>query len=97
MGDELRELASKLRQSKKPPIIVTPRPLAALAPLIPYCSGFVFESGSLLCHLAILLREAGLPAVQSQTLYGHALEASHATLDARVGSVSLTPRMASIS
>ncbi|MGB7369915.1 PEP/pyruvate-binding domain-containing protein [Erythrobacter sp.] len=97
MGDELRELASKLRQSKKPPIIVTPKPLAALAPLIPYCSGFIFESGSLLCHLAILLREAGLPAVQSETLYGHALEASHATLDARVGSVSLTPRMASIS
>jgi len=97
MGDEFRELASRVRQSDKPPIIVTPRPLAALAPLIPYCSGFIFESGSLLCHLAILLREAGLPAVQSETLFRDALNASHAILDARVGSVSLTPQMAGIS
>lgn len=97
MGDEFRELAFRVRQSDTPPIIVTPRPLAALAPLIPYCSGFIFETGSLLCHLAILLREAGLPAVQSEALFRDALNASHAILDARVGSVSLTPQMAGIS
>lgn len=45
------------------PIVFVRRPYAALAVLLDQVAGFVFEQGSLLCHLAILLREARLPAV----------------------------------
>jgi phosphoenolpyruvate-protein kinase (PTS system EI component) len=34
-----------------------------LSVLIGHVAGFVFEQGSTLSHLAILLREAGIPAV----------------------------------
>lgn len=47
----------------EPPIVVARRPYAALSVLIGHVAGFVFEDGSLLCHLGILLREAGIPAV----------------------------------
>jgi phosphoenolpyruvate-protein kinase (PTS system EI component) len=39
-----------------------------LSVLIGLVAGFVFDQGSALCHLAILLREAGVPAVASTSL-----------------------------
>ncbi len=45
------------------PVVFAKYPYAALAVLLDHAAGFVFEQGSLLCHLAILLREARIPAV----------------------------------
>jgi deoxycytidine triphosphate deaminase len=47
----------------RPPVVYARRPYAVLSVLIGQVAGFVFEQGSVLGHLAILLREAGLPAV----------------------------------
>jgi hypothetical protein len=69
MGDWFGVLMRQVAAANAPPIVVVDRPYAALAALIPYVSGFVFESASVLCHLAILLREHGLPAVQSAAAY----------------------------
>jgi deoxycytidine triphosphate deaminase len=57
-----RELLALARSTSTPPLIVAKRPYAALAVLIGSVAGFIFEEGSLLCHLAIMLREAGVPA-----------------------------------
>lgn len=49
---------------ERPPVVVVDRPYAVLATLIPYVAGFVFtRSAPRLCHLAILLREHGTPAI----------------------------------
>lgn len=45
------------------PVVVAPRPLAVFAFLLDHVAGFVFEDGSAMSHLAILLRERGVPAV----------------------------------
>ncbi|MGW7609994.1 PEP/pyruvate-binding domain-containing protein [Streptomyces sp. NPDC054766] len=45
------------------PVVYATRPYAVLSILIGQVAGFVFEQGSTLGHLAILLREAGVPAV----------------------------------
>jgi hypothetical protein len=49
---------------ERPPVVVVDRPYAVLAALIPHVAGFVFtRSAPRLCHLAILLREHGTPAI----------------------------------
>ncbi|HEU4321622.1 MAG TPA: PEP/pyruvate-binding domain-containing protein [Roseiflexaceae bacterium] len=50
------------------PVVFAKYPYAALAVLLDHVAGFVFEQGSLLCHLAILLREARIPAVVASAL-----------------------------
>lgn len=48
----------------RPPVIFVDRPYAVLATLIPHVAGFVFtQPAARLCHLAILLRENGTPAI----------------------------------
>ena len=49
--------------SRRRPIVVAEYPKRTLAVLLDDVAGFVFERGSLLCHLAIILRERGIPAV----------------------------------
>lgn len=44
-------------------IFLCEKPTSKLALLFPHASAFIFKEGSLLCHLAILLREAKIPAV----------------------------------
>lgn len=44
-------------------IIVADYPSTGLIPLIPYARGFVFARGALLSHMAIVLRERGVPAM----------------------------------
>jgi rifampicin phosphotransferase len=61
--DCLTELLARVRDSPEPPIIRASRPYAALSVLIGSVAGFVFDQGSVLSHLAILLREAKVPAV----------------------------------
>ncbi|MFW3165008.1 PEP/pyruvate-binding domain-containing protein [Pseudomonas syringae pv. syringae] len=73
LGPSIMRLMQRIEQMQAPIVVVSPRPYAALAALIPYVSGFIFESSSLLCHLAILLRESGIPALASPALYRSAL------------------------
>jgi rifampicin phosphotransferase len=61
--EPFKELLDQVFMQTHKPIIYARQPYAALAVLFEYVAGFVFERGSLLCHLAILLREAGIPAV----------------------------------
>lgn len=62
-------------------IVVAHRPIAALAVLIGQVAGFVFEDGPLLCHLGILLREQGTPAVFSRQAYVHLRDGQYVMLD----------------
>jgi rifampicin phosphotransferase len=61
--DELRDLIRTIAARPAKPVVFARRPYAVLATVFDHVAGFVFEDGSLLCHLAILIREAGLPAV----------------------------------
>ncbi|MCL6451617.1 MAG: hypothetical protein K6T75_10030 [Acetobacteraceae bacterium] len=60
---ELAALIQAVAGMPQKPVVFAPRPYAILSALFDYVAGFVFAQGSLLCHLAILLREAGIPAV----------------------------------
>lgn len=73
LGALIAQLYERIRAHEGPVIVVSPRPYAALAPLVPFAAGFVFEQASTLCHLAILLREHGVPAIESLPLYQQAL------------------------
>ncbi|MFI3045417.1 PEP/pyruvate-binding domain-containing protein [Pseudomonas coronafaciens] len=79
LGAELEALERQLREHEGQAIIVSPRPYAALAALLPFARGFVFEQASMLCHLSILLREHGVPAVESETLYRQGLAGQRIT------------------
>jgi rifampicin phosphotransferase len=88
LGPTFSSLLASIKALQQPPIIVAARPYAALAALIPHAAGFVFERGSLLCHLAILLRERGLPAVQGPDLFDAAQSYQRIALEA-YGTVTL--------
>jgi hypothetical protein len=64
----LTELVERVKACPAPPIVVARRPYAILATMIGAVAGFVFEEGSLLCHLALMLRESGTPAVIAPAL-----------------------------
>lgn len=60
----IADLHRKVLTSPEPPVVVADSPYAILAVLIGSVAGFVFRSqASLLCHLTILLREHGVPAL----------------------------------
>ncbi|MNR48418.1 PEP-utilizing enzyme, mobile domain [compost metagenome] len=69
LGPVLQHIYETLRNASGPVIIASPRPYAALASLAPFVAGFIFEQASILCHLAIILREHGIPAVESKELF----------------------------
>lgn len=73
VGGPVAQIYESMRAQSKPMIIVASRPYAALAPLVPFAAGFIFEKAATLCHLAILLREHGVPAMESQQLYAEAV------------------------
>jgi rifampicin phosphotransferase len=77
-------LLAQIRAMPQPPIIVCRRPYAILAVLIPYVSGFVFESASILSHLAILIRESGKPSLASAALFAKLRDGDWLTLNASV-------------
>lgn len=57
------DLYRAAQECAQPPVVVADRPYAILATLIGHVAGMVFRSGAArLCHLAILLREYGVPA-----------------------------------
>lgn len=45
-------------------ILAVPIPLLGICPLLTYVDGIVFKNASKLCHLSIILREKGIPAVE---------------------------------
>jgi rifampicin phosphotransferase len=82
LGPAIADLVARLKGLKDKPVVASPRPYAALAAVLPYVKGFVFEQASMLCHLSILLREHGVPAVESPELYRTALESSRVAFSA---------------
>ncbi|MBW4082410.1 PEP/pyruvate-binding domain-containing protein [Paenibacillus sp. S150] len=58
----LQALIHKISSLPRKPIIYAQRPYAILSTLFEHVSGFIFSEGSLLCHLAILLRESRIPS-----------------------------------
>lgn len=46
-----------------PVLLYSEKPFIFLAPFRKYISGFVFKNASNLCHLSLILREAGIPAI----------------------------------
>lgn len=59
----VRDLTDRIRALPTKPILWARRPYVILSLIIDEVGGFVFNGGSTLCHLAILLREASKPAV----------------------------------
>jgi len=72
-GELFKSLIKEIESLSAPPILFSKRPYAALASLLPYVAGFVFEKGPLLCHLGVLLREKQLPAICDEVLF-HQME-----------------------
>lgn len=66
----LARILGLVKASEQKPIICAARPYAVLSVLIEHVAGFVFDQGSALGHLAILLREAGIPAVAAAGVTG---------------------------
>ncbi len=69
MGRSVESLLEQILIQSEPVVLCTARPFAAFAPLVPHVAGFVFENASVLCHLAILLRERGVPAIADERLF----------------------------
>jgi len=72
LNDELKNMIDQANLLKRP-VVLCEKPYAALAALVPYVSGFVFKAGSVLCHLAIIIRENKIPAIASEEIYNHLL------------------------
>jgi hypothetical protein len=85
---DLAALIRRVKACSSPPIIRAPRPYAMLSVLIGAVSGFVFDEGSALCHLAILLREAGVPAVCANGV-GPVPDGAHGVIS--LGAFSVAP------
>jgi rifampicin phosphotransferase len=68
--DGVARIIDKISSLAERPIVHTSRPYAVLSILIGHVAGFVFDEGSALGHLAILLREAGVPAVAAKGFAG---------------------------
>jgi pyruvate,water dikinase len=72
-------------------VLVTATLTPGLAPLLPRLHGIVAETGSVLSHLAILAREAGVPTVVGYTGAMEQLaEGAEVLVDGRTGRVTLT-------
>ncbi|MEU5693407.1 PEP/pyruvate-binding domain-containing protein [Actinosynnema sp. NPDC020468] len=68
--DGLARILDKVSSMPERPIVHAGKPYAVLSVLIGHVAGFVFDRGSTLGHLAILLREAGVPAVAAAGFAG---------------------------
>ncbi|WP_431957984.1 dCTP deaminase domain-containing protein [Nocardia lijiangensis] len=71
---------NKVRASGDPVIVSASRPYAILAALVHLVDGFVFDLGSHLCHLGIVVRESRLPAVVHRAGDGDLLTLDHGTV-----------------
>ncbi|MGW5922147.1 dCTP deaminase domain-containing protein [Nocardia fluminea] len=71
---------NKVRASGDPVIVSASRPYAVLAALVHLVDGFVFDLGSHLCHLGIVVRESRLPAAVHRADDGDLLTLDHGTV-----------------
>jgi hypothetical protein len=62
-NEELYKLIRTIKNMDQKPVIVSKRPYAVLSYLLDDVAAFIFEGGSLLCHLSILIREAKVPSL----------------------------------
>jgi rifampicin phosphotransferase len=62
-SNEVQELIAVFNRNSDKPVIVAKQPIAELALIAKYARAFIFEEGSILCHLGIILRELGIPAI----------------------------------
>jgi hypothetical protein len=62
--DEKRivDIVAEFSETGKRYVFLAERPYSEFVDLLPFASGFIFEEGSMLCHLAVLLREKEIPA-----------------------------------
>ncbi|WP_192929735.1 PEP/pyruvate-binding domain-containing protein [Alkaliphilus serpentinus] len=68
-SDEIKEIKKKIINERTDTILVCEYPKETLVTLIEHVEGFVFRRGSLLCHLSIILREKGKPAIIDQDIF----------------------------
>lgn len=61
-------------------ILSARRPYAVLAALVDLVDGFVFDLASRLCHLGIIVRERGIPAVVHESADGEVLTLDNGTV-----------------
>nr|WP_279616902.1 PEP/pyruvate-binding domain-containing protein [Streptomyces caeruleatus] len=66
----LARILDLVKSYDEKPVISAARPYAVLSVLLEHVAGFVFDQGSALGHLAILLREARVPAVTAAGISG---------------------------
>ncbi|MGL4175028.1 MAG: dCTP deaminase domain-containing protein [Dermatophilaceae bacterium] len=76
----LSQIVNRVKTCEEKPIVVASRPYAVLSVLIGHVAGFVFDQGSALGHLAILLREASVPAVAAAGIAGDSAVISDGTV-----------------
>ena len=58
----LPEVVIALSETNQHYVFIAEKPYSEFLALLTYAQGFIFNQGSMLCHLAILLRERGIPA-----------------------------------
>jgi hypothetical protein len=88
LGSYVRDQVHRIEGMRTPPILVCRKPYALLAALIPYVSGFIFESAPLLSHLSILIRESRKPALASPDLFAGLHDGAWFTLDIPLAAVA---------
>jgi rifampicin phosphotransferase len=59
----VKQLIDQISKTGEDVILVSSMPVNSLLLCIPFVRGMIFESGAMLCHLAISLREAKLPGL----------------------------------
>ena len=73
-------------------ILVADRPRLSLVKYLPNEEGnigFLFESGSRLCHLAVLLRERGIPAMFVGDIYNQLVNECQVSFETSTGSLTI--------
>jgi hypothetical protein len=56
------DIVTNLTKNCQKYVFLADKPFSELVGLLQFADGFIFNEGSMLCHLAILLRERGIPA-----------------------------------
>jgi len=62
-SEAFKSMATDVLCHMDKPVVVAEFQKRTLAVLADHVAGFIFERGALLCHLAIILREKGVPAI----------------------------------
>lgn len=61
-GNPSSKIYTQIFETRNRHVFLAERPYSRFVDLLPFARGFIFNEGSMLCHLAILLREKEIPA-----------------------------------